>query len=187
MNERELFPIGDVARRTGPSVSASRFHVDEGLVVPTGPTEDGFRRYDEHAIARQELVRTLRDLGADRADIRRVPTEETSLHALRSHLPEEPSTEQLEAWVELAKFVRGEEGKLTTSPEMSARVEKHRKLLLEAQASQQAGVAADSAELIAAISGEHDVDVAKSRCDIVEFDRNGKPPQWQPRGPASSC
>ncbi|WP_405854540.1 hypothetical protein OG407_02500 [Streptomyces sp. NBC_01515] len=81
------------------------------------------------------------------------------------------------------------------SPEMTARVEKHRKLLLEARASQQAGVpadspqardlaervAADSAELVAAMRGEHDVDVAKSRRDIVEFDRNGKPPQWQPK------
>ncbi|MFJ9378261.1 hypothetical protein [Streptomyces sp. NPDC101455] len=81
------------------------------------------------------------------------------------------------------------------APETTARVERHRKLLLEARASQQAGVPADSpqardlaervaadpAEMLAAMRAEHDVDVTKSRRDIVEFDRNGKPPQWQPR------
>ncbi|MFI5879029.1 MerR family transcriptional regulator [Streptomyces sp. NPDC051554] len=289
MNERELYSIGDVARRTGLSVSAIRFHADEGVVTPTGLTEGGFRRYDVHAIARLELVRTLRDLGAGLDGIRRVLAEETSLHdlavthlrlvedqlrqfrarravlrtitrqhttaeqvslmhklvsmsdddrdqlmdqfwdfetdgldvhpsyverlhSLRPHLPEDPSTEQLEAWIELAEFVRAQEsrtalrnffhrtfgteqGKLIVTPEMTARVEKHRKLLLEARASQQAGVpadspqardlaervAADSAELVTAMRGEHDVDVDKARRNIVEFDRNSEPPQWQPK------
>ncbi|WP_327406745.1 MerR family transcriptional regulator [Streptomyces sp. NBC_01288] len=293
VNEQELYSIGDVARRTGLSVSAIRFYADEGVVAPAGLTEGGFRRYDVLAIARLELVRTLRDLGAGLDDIRRVLAEETSLrdlavthlrlvedqlrqfrarravlrtitrqdttaeqvsllhklvsmsdddrdqlvdrfwdfvtdgldvhrsyverlHSLRPRLPEEPSTEQLEAWIELAEFVRDEEsraalrdfihrtfgteqGRLMVTPEMTARVERHRKLLLEARASQQAGVAADSpqardlaervaadsAELFAAMRGEHDVDVDvdvdKARRTIADFDRNGKPPQWQPK------
>lgn len=82
VNERELYSIGDVARRTGLSVSAIRFYADEGVLAPTGLTEGGFRRYDVHAIARLELVRTLRDLGAGLDDIRRVLAEETSLHDL---------------------------------------------------------------------------------------------------------
>ena len=289
VNERELHSIGDVARRTGLSVSAIRFYADEGVVAPTGLTEGGFRRYDVHAVARLELVRTLRDLGAGLDDIRRVLAAETSLHdlavthlrlvedqlrqfrarravlrtitrqhttaeqasllhklvsmsdddreqlvdqfwdfatdgldvhpsyverlrSLRPHLPEEPSTEQLEAWIELAEFVRDEEsrmalrdffhrafgteqGRLMVTPDMTARVERHRKLLLEARASQQAGVAADSpeardlaervaadsAELVAAMRGEHGVDVDRARRDIVDFDRNGKPAPWQPK------
>jgi len=52
-------------------VSAIRFHADEGVVPPTGLTEGGFRRCDVRAIARLELVRTLRDLGAGLDDIRR--------------------------------------------------------------------------------------------------------------------
>jgi DNA-binding transcriptional MerR regulator len=280
----ELYSIGDVARRTGLSVSAVRFYADEGVVPPTGLTEGGFRQYDVHAIARLELVRTLRDLGAGLDDIRRVLAAETTLHDLavthlrlvedqlrqfrarravlrtivrqhttteqvslmhklvsmsdddrdrlinqfwdyvtdgldvhpsyvqrlhsrRPHLPEEPSTEQLEAWIELAEIVQDEEvrtalrdfyhrafgteqGKLMASPEMVARAERHRKLLLEAQVAQQAGVAADSpqardiaervaadsAELVAAMTGEHDVD--RARRSIVEFDRNGKAAQW---------
>jgi len=62
----ELYPIGDVARRTGLNVSAIRFYADEGIVPPSGLTEGGFRLYDVTAIARLELVRTLRDLGVAR-------------------------------------------------------------------------------------------------------------------------
>ncbi|WP_236583098.1 MerR family transcriptional regulator [Streptomyces sp. MBT53] len=281
----ELYSIGDVARRTGLSVSAIRFYADEGVVTPTGLTGGGFRQYDVHAIARLELVRTLRDLGAGLDDIRRVLGAETSLHDLavthlrlvedqlrqfrarsavlrtivrqhttteqvslmhklvsmsdddryrligefwdfvtdgldvhpgyveqlhskRPHLPEEPSTEQLEAWIELAEIVRDlefrtalrdflhrtfgtEQGRLMASPEMIARVERHRKLLLEAQASQQAGVpaesplardiaervAADSARLVTAMTGDHGHDVEKARRGIVDFDRNGRAAQ----------
>ncbi|WP_416955976.1 MerR family transcriptional regulator [Streptomyces sp. Agncl-13] len=283
MNEPELYSIGDVARRTGLSVSAIRFYADEGVVAPTGVTEGGFRRYDVHAVARIELVRTLRDLGAGLDDIRQVLAAETSLHDLavthlrlvedqlrqfrarravlrtitrqhttaeqvslmhklvsmsdddrdqlidqfwdfvtdgldvhpsyveglhgfRPHLPEEPSTEQLEAWIELAEVVRDEEfrtalrgffhrtfstpqGKLMASPEMTARVERHRKLLLDARAAQEAGTPADSprarelaervaagnAEMVAAMTGDHDID--KARRGIVEFDPDGKAAQ----------
>ncbi|WP_260327957.1 MerR family transcriptional regulator [Streptomyces sp. Ag109_O5-1] len=78
----ELYSIGNVARRTCLSVSAIRFYADEGVVTPTGLTDGGFRRYDVHAIARLELVRTLRDLGAGLDDIRRVLAAETTLHDL---------------------------------------------------------------------------------------------------------
>lgn len=78
----ELYPIGDAARRTGLSVSAIRFYADEGVVPPAAVTEGGFRQYDVHAIARLELVRTLRDLGAGLDDIRRVLGAETTLHDL---------------------------------------------------------------------------------------------------------
>ncbi len=274
----ELYSIGDVARRTGLSVSAIRFYADEGVVTPTGLTEGGFRQYDVHAIARLELVRTLRDLGAGLDDIRRVLAAQTSLpdlavthlrlvedqlrqfrarravlrtivrqhtsteqvslmHKLvsmsdddrdrlvnqfwdfvtdgldvhpsyverlrsrRPHLPEEPSTEQLEAWIELAEIVQDEgfrtalrdfflrafgteRGKLMATPEMMARAERRRVVYLEAQAAQQAGVpadspqardiaermAADSAEFVAAMTGEHDID--KARRSMVGFDRN---------------
>ncbi|WP_329056146.1 hypothetical protein OG738_21275 [Amycolatopsis sp. NBC_01488] len=83
------------------------------------------------------------------------------LYSRRPRLPEEPSTEQLEAWIELADLVRDEDfrtsvrkfyhrafgterGKLMTTPEMLARAERQRSLLLEAQAALRDGVAADS-------------------------------------------
>lgn len=272
----ELYPIGDVARRTGLSVSAIRYYADEGVVEPTDLSAGGFRRYDVQAVARLEVVRTLRELGAGLEDIRDVlsskktlaelaaahldlverqlrqfgarravlrtivrqhtTTEQVSLmHKLvsmsdddrdrlitafwdfvtdgldidpgyverlrsqRPHLPDEPSTEQLEAWIELADLVRDEDfraamrdyyhrafnnekGRLMATPEMVARAERQRNLYLEARAAQQAGVPADSpqardiaertaaarAEMLAAMTGEHDVE--KMRRSMVDYD-----------------
>lgn len=75
-------PIGDVARRTGLSTSAIRFYADVGVIAPTAHTNAGYRLYDIQAIARLELVRTLRELGASLDDIRRLLAEETALRDL---------------------------------------------------------------------------------------------------------
>lgn len=276
-NVNELYSIGDVARRTGLSVSAIRFYADEGVVRPTGLTEGGFRQYDIDAIARLELVRTLRELGAGLDDIRRVLAAETTLpdlaaahlrlvedqlrqfrarravlrtivrqhttaeqvnlmhklvsmsdddrdrlinrfwdfvtdgldvhpryveqlHSRRPCLPEEPTSEQLEAWIELAELVQDEQfrtalrdslhrtfgterGKLLTTPEMLARTERRAALFKEAEAAQRAGVpadsplakdiaermAADTADFVAAMTGEHDV--GKARRSMLDVDR----------------
>ncbi|MGW0478941.1 MerR family transcriptional regulator [Nonomuraea sp. NPDC003214] len=82
MSDDEPYPIGDVARRTGLSVSAIRFYSDAGLTEPTRVTEAGYRLYDIRAIARLELVRTLRDLDTGLDDIRRLLDGGTSLHEL---------------------------------------------------------------------------------------------------------
>ncbi|WP_229852782.1 MerR family transcriptional regulator [Streptomyces albospinus] len=82
MDDNELYPIGDVARRTGLSVSAIRFYADAGIVMPTGHTGAGYRLYDVQAIARLELVRTLRELDAGLDDIRQLLVGETTLHDL---------------------------------------------------------------------------------------------------------
>ncbi|MFC5816961.1 MerR family transcriptional regulator [Nonomuraea harbinensis] len=185
-DNNETYPIGDVARRTGLSVSAIRYYSDAGVIAPTHVTEAGYRLYDVRAIARLELIRTLRDLDAGLDDIRRLLDGETSLHDLlathlelverqerdlrarravlrtlvkqggtaakvalmhklvsmpdeererllddfwnevgenldvppgfverlhtmRPRLPEDPTAAQLEAWIELADLVRGEE------------------------------------------------------------------------------
>lgn len=81
MNDN-LYPIGDVARRTGLTVSAIRFYSDEGIVSPAELTEAGHRRYDLHAIAQLELIHTLRELGARLDEIRRLLDGETTLHYL---------------------------------------------------------------------------------------------------------
>jgi DNA-binding transcriptional MerR regulator len=87
MNDRELYPIGDAARRSGLSVSAVRFYADTGVVEPTGLNAAGHRMYDVHAIARLELVRTLRELDTDLDEIRRLLGGGTTLHdLLTTHL-----------------------------------------------------------------------------------------------------
>ncbi|MEU4887980.1 MULTISPECIES: MerR family transcriptional regulator [Streptomyces] len=82
MSDHELYPIGDAARRSGLSVSAVRFYADAGLVEPTGLNGAGHRMYDIDAIARLELVRTLRELDTGLDEIRRLLEGDTTLHGL---------------------------------------------------------------------------------------------------------
>jgi DNA-binding transcriptional MerR regulator len=74
-----LYSIGDLARRTGLTVKAIRFYADRGIVPPTDRSPAGYRLYDIDAVARLDLVRTLRDLGLDLPTIRKVVDREISL------------------------------------------------------------------------------------------------------------
>ncbi|KXK60310.1 MerR family transcriptional regulator [Micromonospora rosaria] len=82
VDTNELYAIGDVARRTGLSVSAVRYYADAGVVMPVTTTPAGHRLYDVSAIARLELVRTLRELDASLDEIRRVLAGEATLRDL---------------------------------------------------------------------------------------------------------
>ncbi|TDO54314.1 DNA-binding transcriptional MerR regulator [Kribbella sp. VKM Ac-2527] len=66
------YSIGELAELTGLSVKTIRFYSDRGVVPPTDRTPRGYRRYDASALARLELVRTLRDLGLDLTTIQHV-------------------------------------------------------------------------------------------------------------------
>jgi DNA-binding transcriptional MerR regulator len=55
--------IGELAGRLGVPVRTVRFWSDEGLVDPPARTAGGYRLYDAAAVARLDLVRTLRELG----------------------------------------------------------------------------------------------------------------------------
>ncbi|HEY2796097.1 MAG TPA: MerR family transcriptional regulator [Micromonosporaceae bacterium] len=74
-----LYSIGDLARRTGLTVKAIRFYSDRGIVPPTARNPAGYRLYGIDAVARLDLVRTLRELGLDLPTIRRVVDQEISL------------------------------------------------------------------------------------------------------------
>lgn len=73
------YSIGELARRTGLTIKAVRFYSDRGLLAPSGRNAAGHRRYDDAALARLDLIRTLRDLGVDLATIRRVADGETTV------------------------------------------------------------------------------------------------------------
>ncbi|WP_169947956.1 MerR family transcriptional regulator [Microbispora sp. H11081] len=79
MDGGTLYPIGELARRTGLTVKAVRFYSDRGIVPPTGRSPAGYRLYDTGAVARLALVRTLRDLGLGLPTIRKVVDGELSL------------------------------------------------------------------------------------------------------------
>ncbi|MFF9911850.1 MerR family transcriptional regulator [Streptomyces sp. NPDC013457] len=79
MDGDTLFSIGELARRTGVTVKAVRFYSDEGIVPPLDRTPAGHRLYGVDAVARLDLVRTLRDLGFGLPGIRKVLDREASL------------------------------------------------------------------------------------------------------------
>ncbi|MBF8193478.1 MerR family transcriptional regulator [Nonomuraea sp. K274] len=79
MNGDTLYSIGELARRTGLTVKAIRFYADRGIVPPTDRSPAGYRLLGVDAVARLDLVRTLRDLGVDLSTIRRVVDREISL------------------------------------------------------------------------------------------------------------
>ncbi|WP_410812442.1 MerR family transcriptional regulator [Micromonospora sp. 067-2] len=79
MSEKTQYTIGDLARRTGLSVKTIRYYADRGIVPPTDRSPAGYRRYGPEAVARLELVRTLRALGVDLATVRRVVAREVPL------------------------------------------------------------------------------------------------------------
>ncbi|MBB4687785.1 helix-turn-helix domain-containing protein [Amycolatopsis jiangsuensis] len=80
-----VFTIGELSRRTGLPVKTIRFYSDEGLCPPTRRSGSGYRLYDAHALARLELVRTLRELGVGLPDIARALARETRVRDLAVH------------------------------------------------------------------------------------------------------
>ncbi len=82
MDGGRLYSIGDLARRTGLAVRTIRFYSDGGIVTPAGRSPAGHRLYDADAIARLDLVRTLRELEVDLPTIRKVLNRELSLPAV---------------------------------------------------------------------------------------------------------
>ncbi|MET8638941.1 MerR family transcriptional regulator [Streptomyces sp. NPDC004680] len=79
MDGDTLYSIGELARRTGLTVKTIRFYSDRGIVPPTDRSPAGYRRYNVDAVARLDLVRTLRDLGLDLPTIRRIVERELAL------------------------------------------------------------------------------------------------------------
>ncbi|MGW3493824.1 MerR family transcriptional regulator [Streptomyces sp. NPDC001020] len=84
MDGDTLYSIGELARRTGLTVKTIRFYSDRGIVTPTDRSPAGYRRYDADAVARLDLVRTLRELGLDLPTIRKVVDRELSLREVAS-------------------------------------------------------------------------------------------------------
>ncbi|WP_106401904.1 helix-turn-helix domain-containing protein [Actinocorallia populi] len=83
----ELFTIGQLARRTGLAARTIRFWSDLGVVPPAGRSAGGYRLYDVEAVARLELVRTLRELGLGLDAVRAVLARGTTVaEVARTHV-----------------------------------------------------------------------------------------------------
>ena len=74
-----LLTIGQLARRSGVPVRTLRFWSDAGVLPETERSGGNYRRYDAHAVARLDLVRTLRELGLGLDEVRLVLEERRSV------------------------------------------------------------------------------------------------------------
>ncbi|MEU0558059.1 MerR family transcriptional regulator [Dactylosporangium sp. NPDC006015] len=77
-----LYTIGQLASRTGLQARTIRFWSDNGVVPPSVRSTGGYRLYDAEAVARLDLVRTLRDLGLGLEAIQRLLARQTTLKEL---------------------------------------------------------------------------------------------------------
>lgn len=67
-----MLTIGQLAHRSGVPVRTIRFWSDEGVLPESDRSRGNYRRYDADAVARLDLVRTLRELGMGLDDVRQV-------------------------------------------------------------------------------------------------------------------
>ena len=74
-----LLTIGQLARRSGVPVRTLRFWSDAGVLPETERSSSNYRRYDARAVARLDLVRTLRELGLGLDEVRLVLEERSSV------------------------------------------------------------------------------------------------------------
>jgi len=74
-----LLTIGQLARRSGVPVRTLRFWSDAGVLPETERSGGNYRRYDAQAVARLDLVRTLRELGLGLDEVRLVLDERRSV------------------------------------------------------------------------------------------------------------
>ncbi|HKJ37229.1 MAG TPA: MerR family transcriptional regulator [Anaerolineales bacterium] len=68
--EAEQLTIGQLAKRVGVRTSTLRFYEDEGLLMPSGRTNAGYRLYPPEAIHRIEMIHRAQQLGFSLSDIR---------------------------------------------------------------------------------------------------------------------
>lgn len=256
--------IGRLAERSGVPVRTIRFWSDEGL-IPSERTDSGHRVYDAAAVARLDLVRTLRELGLGLDEVRAVlsrrrgvgevasahvraldgrirelkaqravcvllarngeqPDERSvtlmndlarlsagerqalidefvtetfagtdpdapgagiadGMRMLPSELPDDPTPEQVAAWVELAELVRDPAFRAraremavagATHPEHQERMADPAAVCEHAGAAQAAGVdpaSAQAADVLARIPGVSELDAEARRCtaDTIEL------------------
>jgi DNA-binding transcriptional MerR regulator len=89
MNDRTapLMSIGQLAERTGVPVRTIRFWSDAGVIPEPARSAGGYRLYDTEAVARVDLVRTLRELGLDLGTVRQVVRRQVTLtEVVRAHV-----------------------------------------------------------------------------------------------------
>lgn len=80
------YRIGELARTTGLSVRTLRHYDAEELLVPSGRTDAGHRRYTDADVARLQQIVSLRAVGLPLGEIRALLADADALAVLERHL-----------------------------------------------------------------------------------------------------
>ncbi|HWF23715.1 MAG TPA: MerR family transcriptional regulator [Acidimicrobiales bacterium] len=133
--------IGEAAERAGVSSRTLRWYEERGLLVPTGYSVGGARRYSEEDVARLVHIRELQSLlGFDLGEIRDVLRGEDDLSGLRSEYRSGPDDarrreilmEATEINKKLRAVVRGKQERLAgMMGELEAKAANYRARLKE--------------------------------------------------------
>ncbi|HEY6625102.1 MAG TPA: MerR family transcriptional regulator [Acidimicrobiales bacterium] len=133
--------IGEAAERAGVSSRTLRWYEERGLLVPTGYSVGGARRYSEDDVARLVHIRELQSLlGFDLGEIRDVLRGEDDLSGLRSEYTSgaddtrrrEILLEATEINKKLRAVVRAKQERLAgMMGELETRASRYKKLLKE--------------------------------------------------------
>ncbi len=67
--KNELMNIGQVARAAGVATTALRYYEREGVLVPKGRSEAGYRLYDQRAVEQLAFIRSAQAVGFTLEDI----------------------------------------------------------------------------------------------------------------------
>jgi MerR family transcriptional regulator, repressor of the yfmOP operon len=136
--------IGEAAERAGVSSRTLRWYEERGLLVPTGYSVGGARRYSEEDVARLVHIRELQSLlGFDLGEIRDVLRGEDDLSGLRSEYRSGPDdarrreilVEATEINKKLRAVVRGKQERLADMMgELEAKAANYRVRLKEMEA-----------------------------------------------------
>ena len=72
MKTRTSMTIGKLAKRAGISADAIRFYEDEGILLPAGKTEAGYRLYGDDAVRRVRFIKHAQQCGMTLSEIRQL-------------------------------------------------------------------------------------------------------------------
>jgi DNA-binding transcriptional MerR regulator len=67
-----VFRIGEVAKLTGLSVKTIRFYCDQGLLLPSGRSEGGYRLFSADSLAELGIIRALRAMDVSISELARI-------------------------------------------------------------------------------------------------------------------
>ena len=67
--KNELMSIGQVARAAGVATTTLRYYEREGVLIPTGRSEAGYRLYDQRAVEQLAFIRSAQAVGFTLEDI----------------------------------------------------------------------------------------------------------------------